>query len=183
MRSSIAPRFEVVGALAYMPTRSRPLRDGRPGTVGLIDFSFKEPRLSYEDILEWIIEDLTKHLTPYPGWYVNSICHNHATLGPCSVVVFDNMPSHRATQGEIEAAINAKGAIVIWNPARSPDLNPIEKLWDVICQGAARRIGELLVGGHGGVSRGFGHADFTSVCANARLSLKAFSDILDWSQF
>jgi hypothetical protein len=36
------------------------------------------------------------------------------------------MPQHQANKERIERAINARGAIVIWNPPNSPDLNPIE---------------------------------------------------------
>jgi hypothetical protein len=43
----------------------------------------------------------------------------------------------------------------VWNPPRSPDLNPIEKLWDVVVAMASRRMVELLSGQHGGVARGF----------------------------
>jgi len=161
---AVTPRQEIAGALAYMPNRSLPLQDGRLGDVGLIDFVIQEPKLGIATTLHWITHDLVKHLTPYPG--------------PCSLVILDNMPEHQKHKKVIEKAINDRGAFVVWNPPRSPDLNPIEKLWDVVVAMASRRMVELLSGQHGGVARGLAQGDVVVCCKNARLSLHAFRTMI-----
>ena len=73
--------------------------------------------LTMKDILLWIKKDLCSILQSFPG--------------PCSVVVFDNMPQHWKFEKPISKWINEKGAILLWNPPNSPDLNLIEKCWGV----------------------------------------------------
>ena len=46
------------------------------------------------------------------------------------VVVLDNLSVHKASQ--IEAAVAAVGASVMWLPPYSPDLTPIEPCWSKI---------------------------------------------------
>jgi transposase len=46
------------------------------------------------------------------------------------VVVLDNLNVHKASQ--IEAAAEAVGASVLWLPAYSPDMTPIEQCWSKI---------------------------------------------------
>jgi transposase len=46
------------------------------------------------------------------------------TLQPGDVVILDNLPAHKSPAAE--AAINAKGAWLLFLPPYSPDLNPIE---------------------------------------------------------
>ena len=46
------------------------------------------------------------------------------------VVVLDNLSVHKASQ--IEAAVGAVGASVLWLPPYSPDLTPIEPCWSKI---------------------------------------------------
>ena len=46
------------------------------------------------------------------------------TLKPGDVVILDNLPAHKSTRAE--AAIQAKGAWLLFLPPYSPDLNPIE---------------------------------------------------------
>jgi len=49
------------------------------------------------------------------------------TLQEGDIVIMDNLSSHKVKG--IEDAIEAKGAHVIFLPAYSPDLNPIEQMW------------------------------------------------------
>lgn len=69
---------------------------------------------------------------------------------------------------------NARGALLAWNPPNSPDLNIIEKLWDVIVAGIHRRTLELSVGRWGPI-RPANTADLEIVARAARLSRKSFS--------
>lgn len=52
------------------------------------------------------------------------------TLVPGDVVVLDNLSSHKGPA--IEAAIEARGARVLFLPPYSPDFNPIELCWSKI---------------------------------------------------
>lgn len=58
------------------------------------------------------------------------------------VVVMDNLGAHHATG--IREAIEATGAIVIYQPPYSPDLNPIEPCWSKV-KSVLRRIGARTV--------------------------------------
>jgi transposase len=49
------------------------------------------------------------------------------TLRPGDVVIMDNLSSHK--RREIRAAIRAAGALLLFLPAHSPDLNPIEQVF------------------------------------------------------
>jgi transposase len=49
------------------------------------------------------------------------------TLRPGDVVIMDNLSSHK--RQAIRAAIRAAGALLLFLPAYSPDLNPIEKVF------------------------------------------------------
>ena len=53
--------------------------------------------------------------------------HLVPVLQPGDVVVMDNLGAHHATG--IRAAIETAGAIVVYMPAYSPDLNAIELCW------------------------------------------------------
>ena len=43
------------------------------------------------------------------------------------IVILDNLSSHKVSGGE--EAIHAAGAVLLYLPPYSPDLNPIEKAW------------------------------------------------------
>lgn len=60
------------------------------------------------------------------------------TLRPGDVVVMDNLPPHKAPQ--VIQRIEQVGARVLFLPAYSPDLNPIEKMWSKVkeCLRAAK---------------------------------------------
>jgi transposase len=68
------------------------------------------------------------------------------TLRPGDIVVMDNLSPHKSDQ--TLALIAEAGAEVLFLPAYSPDLNPIEKMWSKIknlLRGAeARTPGELI---------------------------------------
>ena len=66
-------------------------------------------------------------------------------LRPGDIVVMDNLPAHKVAG--VRQAIHAKGAFVLYLPAYSPDLNPIEqafaKLKALLRKAAARSKEEL----------------------------------------
>jgi transposase len=68
------------------------------------------------------------------------------TLLPGDIVVMDNLPAHKPVA--VRKAIEAAGARLVFLPAYSPDLNPIEmafaKLKALLRQAAARSLGALL---------------------------------------
>jgi len=84
---------------------------------------------------------------------------------------------HRRHEQRLVAAVNARGALLIWNPPQSPDLNPIEKLWDVVLAHANRRLHELLAGAGGQRPRAFHVGDLQQCLDDARLTLRAYNDI------
>ncbi len=60
--------------------------------------------------------------------YVREVLH--PTLRPGDVVVMDNLGPHKNT--ETLNLITRAGAQVLFLPAYSPDLNPIEKMWSKV---------------------------------------------------
>jgi transposase len=67
------------------------------------------------------------------------------TLNPGDIVVMDNLGAHKVSG--IREAIEARGAILLYLPPYSPDLNPIEqvfaKLKTLLRKAAARTIATL----------------------------------------
>ena len=61
------------------------------------------------------------------------------------IVIMDNLPAHKSS--EIRAAIEAKGAMLLYLPPYSPDLNPIEmyfsKFKSILRKLAPRTTGDL----------------------------------------
>jgi hypothetical protein len=51
-------------------------------------------------------------------------------LRPSDIVLLDNLPVHVASQ--VEAAVAAVKAEVMWLPAYSPDFSPIEECWSKV---------------------------------------------------
>jgi hypothetical protein len=141
------------------------MRSGQLGIVGLMHFSVQYEKFTAQDIVSWVEQDLAPMLNAYPG--------------PQSVVVMDNMPEHRALEQRIAAAIRSRGAMLLWNPPQSPDLNPIEKLWDVAISHANARLVQVLAGhwAPGGASRAFNIGDLILALQDARMSLNAYNDI------
>src|SRR5580704_8195018 len=68
------------------------------------------------------------------------------TLRPGDIVVMDNLSPHKSDP--TLALIRQAGAQVLFLPAYSPDLNPIEMMWSKVKtfpRGAEARSGELLI--------------------------------------
>ncbi len=49
------------------------------------------------------------------------------TLQPGDIVICDNLPSHKVAG--VREAIAARGAMLLYLPPYSPDLNPIANVW------------------------------------------------------
>jgi hypothetical protein len=162
----VMPQYSgVVGALGVVAPA--PMLDGGVGDLGLICYTAKwGEALTTDDIVYFFERVLAPLLTPYPG--------------PRSVVVLDNAPGHRAlsnyAQQRILAAVQRRGAHVIWNPPHSPDMNPIEHIWFVSKAYMKRRVIEIATGRRG-VIRPFAPADLDWCLQTARLSRKAIHDI------
>ena len=124
--------LEVCGAIAYLPHLVRPLRDGTVGNVALLSFTMTRNKVTPRQFLRWVKHDLCPLLTPIPG--------------PRSIVVFDNMSTHKRHQRRMERWFRQRGAFILWNPPQSPDLNPIEKMWDVVLAHAKRWMVGLAAG-------------------------------------
>jgi transposase len=52
------------------------------------------------------------------------------TLRPGDVVVLDNLAAHK--DARVRAAVEDRGAVLLFLPPYSPDLNPIEKVWSKV---------------------------------------------------
>ena len=67
------------------------------------------------------------------------------TLAPGDIVILDNLPAHKVTGAR--AAIEARGAFMLFLPPYSPDFNPIEqafaKLKSILRRAAARTVQAL----------------------------------------
>src|SRR5262249_21280046 len=100
--------------------------------------------------------------------------------GPNSIVVLDNAPGHRAlenfAQQRITIAVQRRGALLIWNPPHSPDLNPIEHVWHVTKAHMKRRVLALYTG-QLGLPRAFAFPDLQWCLQVARLSREVFRDV------
>ena len=136
-------RFEVIAGLCSF-------RDDDHWGLGA--FEMAQPKLSTSNILNWLFTRLPRILTPFPG--------------PRSVVVLDNMPTHRAHQRAIEYYINRVGAVVIWNPPNSPDLNPIENMWNMLLSRICQLHEAAIIRGAAGITI----ADVDDVLTNTRVN-------------
>ena len=64
------------------------------------------------------------------------------TLAPGDIVIMDNLPAHKVSG--VRQAIEAAGAVLLYLPPYSPDLNPIEQLFaklKALLRKAAERAG------------------------------------------
>ena len=80
------------------------------------------------------------------AWFLSFVTETLSPLiGPGDVVVMDNLASHKVKG--VREAIEATGAAVMYLPAYSPDLNPIENAFSKVkhlLRRAARRTIEKL---------------------------------------
>lgn len=60
--------------------------------------------------------------------YVESILC--PALSPGDIVIADNLSAHKDTK--VKEMIENRGASIVFLPAYSPDLNPIEKMWSKV---------------------------------------------------
>lgn len=73
--------------------------------------------LTTREIVVFIEQQLAPLLNPFPN--------------PRSILVLDNAPGHREirvqnARARIAAAVQRRGAMLIWNPPSSPDMVPLE---------------------------------------------------------
>ncbi len=72
------------------------------------------------------------------------------------------------------------GAFVIWNPPQSPDLNLIEKFWDVALSRMSRLTLQLSLGLHGPPRR-LNYVDLKNILMSTTLSYHSLSGCgYDW---
>lgn len=141
--------------------------DGRQGDLGLMAYLMKPGHaISTNNIATFFEQHLSAQLNAFPG--------------PRSVVILDNAPGHRAlaanVQFRIVTSVQRRGALLIWIPPHSPDLNPIEHIWSVSKRLAARRLVALMTG-QLGIPRPFAQGDLTWCLQTARLSRDAYDAI------
>ncbi len=89
-------------------------------------------------------------------------------LLPGDVVVMDNLPAHKVAG--IKEAIRAAGASILYLPAYSPDLNPIEQLFaklKALLRKAAARTQDALWDTIGSVLDAFTPAECQNYITNA----------------
>ena len=149
----------VIGALGMVSPA--PMASGELGDVGLIAYGIQPHNYTAEEILMWFTNTLAPLLNVYPG--------------PRSIVLIDNMPEHRRWDifPALRDAIHSRGAILLTNPPQSPDLNPIEKFWDVSSAACVRLLVDLLIGGHG-EARKFTQADLMFALQTSRMTVKSY---------
>jgi transposase len=90
------------------------------------------------------------------------------TLRPGDIVILDNLSSHKVAG--VRAAIEARGASLIYLPPYSPDLNPIEQLFaklKALLRKAAARTVEALWTAVGALLSAFNPDECTNYFANA----------------
>lgn len=117
-QNSLPAKCEIVGAYGVVPPRPLFGDPQRNGDLGLVAFSLVEGKLVFQEIIDFIEFSLCPLLTPWPGRY--------------SIVQMDNMPQHVAFKAHIRRVIERRGALCIFQPPNSPDLNMIEHMWQTI---------------------------------------------------
>jgi transposase len=167
IRPDLPRVVEVAGAISVLEDADhRPLEEpdeSGMGVIGITSMLVKMSKLNILDVINFIEKDVVSTMNPYPG--------------PRSILLLDNMPSHRTYEKRIRRAVNWRGGILLWNPPQSPDLNPIEKLWDVVLAWTSRRIAHLLTGATE-PARVFCISDLLCGLQEARLGLKSYETCL-----
>jgi|SRR5208282_3000563 len=90
------------------------------------------------------------------------------TLEPGDVVIMDNLGSHKLAG--VRTAIEARGATLLYRPAHSPDLNPIEQAFaklKTLLRAAAKRTVEDLWNALGETLDRFSPAECANYIANS----------------
>jgi transposase len=90
------------------------------------------------------------------------------TLAAGDVVVMDNLAAHKAA--DVQAAVTAAGATILYLPPYSPDLNPIEQMFaklKALLRKAAARTRETLWSTIGQTLDAFSPAECQNYLANA----------------
>ena len=87
-------------------------------SAGLLDVKTFQGTANGETFYNFVQTHLLPHLMPYNG------------INPHSVVVLDNCSIHHLA--EVIASIEDVGALVLFLPPYSPDLNPIEELFSKV---------------------------------------------------
>ena len=85
---------------------------------GILDYKFIRGTTNGDLFLDFIEENLLPHLMPFDGTNENSI------------VVMDNASIHHVN--EVADLISSVGALLIYLPPYSPDLNPIEEVFSSV---------------------------------------------------
>lgn len=133
---------------------------GQLGNLGLMHFALQYRKFDGDDIIDWVETELAPMLNRFPE--------------PQSIVVLDNMPEHRHFEARIRAAVYARGAILLWNPPNSADLNSIEHLWSVCVDHANNRLMALQASPN---PRAFHIGDLIGVLRDARETVAAYNNI------
>lgn len=117
-QNSLPPKCEIVGVYGVVPPGPLFGDATRIGDLGLVAFNLVEGNLTFQDVLDFIEFTVCPLLTPWPG--------------PNSILQLDNMPQHTASMTRIRNLIESRGALCIFQPPNSPDLNMIEHMWATI---------------------------------------------------
>mmetsp|Transcript_12847 Transcript_12847/g.36330 ORF Transcript_12847/g.36330 Transcript_12847/m.36330 type:complete len:120 (+) Transcript_12847:220-579(+) len=96
-----------------------------------------------------------------------------------SVVILDNWSKHHKLMPEIHRRVVAKGAIVIYQPPYSPDLNIIEKMWDLLAQRMSKLAFSLAHGLHDGNPRPINFADLLQALADVRATERLYEECIN----
>ena len=85
---------------------------------GILDVQFVRGGVNYDKFLDFVEKSLIPHLLPFDG------------VNPNSVVVMDNAIIHH--HAGVQELISSVGALLIYLPPYSPDLNPIEEAFSSV---------------------------------------------------
>jgi hypothetical protein len=112
---SIQP-FEIIGIVGTVPSLLR--MSGQWGSIGFLSYVRVPGSLSKLDVQAFLLVDVVALVQPYPR--------------PNSLIIIDNANWHREVGELFERRVRERGGVVLWISPNSPDVNPIEKMWDVL---------------------------------------------------